>query len=85
MPAKRQPVQRAKVHPAASLLVPEKIVPLVLYLRHEKVMLDADLAALYGVSTKILNQAVQRNLERFPADFMFRLSDDEWESLKSQS
>lgn len=47
-------------------------------------MLDSDLAELYGVETKVLNQAIKRNLERFPEDFMFKLSDDEWESLKSQ-
>src|SRR5262245_20914046 len=46
----------------------------VLSLRGEKVLLDADLAAMYGVSTKALNQAVKRNRDRFPADFMFRLT-----------
>ena len=53
-------------------------------LRGQKVMLDSDLAALYGVSTKVLNQAVRRNVERFPKDFMFRLSVDELELLRSQ-
>lgn len=52
--------------------------------RGEKVMLDYDLAALYGVRTKALNQAVRRNRERFPPDFMFRLSASEAKSLKSQ-
>jgi len=47
--------------------------------------LDADLASLYGVATKVLNQAVKRNLERFPADFMFQLSTAEWDVLRSQS
>jgi hypothetical protein len=55
------------------------------FLRGEKVLLDADLAALYGVEVKVLNQAVRRNLERFPADFMFQLSGEEAESLRSQS
>ena len=48
-------------------------------------MLDADLAKLYGVETKVLLQAVKRNTERFPADFMFQLSEVEWSNLKSQT
>jgi len=47
-------------------------------------MLDKDLAELYGVKTKVLNQSVQRNKERFPEDFMFQLSSNEYEILKSQ-
>jgi len=47
-------------------------------------MLDRDLAEIYGVELKILNQAVKRNIERFPADFMFRLTQKEWEILRSQ-
>jgi hypothetical protein len=50
---------------------------LILNLRGQKVLLDADLAAIYGVPTKALNQAVKRNIERFPEDFMFRLTKDE--------
>jgi hypothetical protein len=50
---------------------------LILFLREERVLLDADLAEIYGVSTKALNQAVKRNAERFPNDFMFQLSDVE--------
>lgn len=57
---------------------------LILTLRGQKVILDADLAGLYGVATKVLNQAVKRNAERFPEDFMFQLTSDEWISLKSQ-
>ncbi|GHT59664.1 DNA-binding protein [Spirochaetia bacterium] len=49
-----------------------------------KVMLDSDLAQLYQVGTKVLNQAVKRNMERFPQDFMFQLNTEEWESLRSQ-
>ena len=49
----------------------------ILLLRGERVMLDADLAAIYGVSTRVLNQAVKRNRDRFPEDFMFRLSEAE--------
>lgn len=47
-------------------------------------MLDFDLADLYEVGTKVLNQAVKRNIKRFPKDFMFRLTPDEWESMWSQ-
>lgn len=53
--------------------------------RHHRVLLDADLAELYGVPTKVLLQAVKRNSERFPEDFMFQLNADEWQSLRSQS
>lgn len=53
-------------------------------MRGEKVMLDADLAAMYGVETGALVRAVKRNPSRFPADFMFQLSHSEWETLKSQ-
>ncbi len=57
----------------------------ILQLRDHNVMLDSDLAALYGVPTKVLNQAVRRNVSRFPPDFMFRLNPGEVESLRSQS
>ena len=53
-------------------------------IRGQKVMLDKDLAAMYGVEVRILNQAVKRNIDRFPSDFMFQLSNDEWRGLKSQ-
>ena len=58
---------------------------LILTLRQQKVILDADLAALFGVPTKRLNEQVKRNAERFPADFMFQLSVAEWRNLRSQS
>ena len=54
-------------------------------IRGERVILDFDLAQLYEVETKALNQAVKRNLKRFPEDFMFRLSLAEWQSIRSQS
>jgi hypothetical protein len=54
-------------------------------IRGERVMLDFDLAELYGVATKVLNQAVKRNSRRFPGDFMFRLSTTEWNDVRSQS
>ena len=53
-------------------------------IRGQKVMLDRDLAELYGVETRALNQAVKRNIERFPDDFMFQLTGDEFEIWKSQ-
>ena len=53
-------------------------------LRGQKVMLDRDLAQMYGVETRILNQAVKRNISRFPEDFMFQLNEEEWRNLKSQ-
>jgi len=53
--------------------------------RDQRVMLDADLAELYGVETKVLVQAVKRNQPRFPADFMIQLTADEWQSLRSQT
>ena len=52
--------------------------------RGQRVMLDFDLASMYGVGTRVLNQAVKRNIERFPEDFMFQLTKGEWEILKSQ-
>ena len=54
-------------------------------IRGERVMLDFDLAQLYEVATKVLNQAVKRNSERFPEDFMFRLTTTEWETIRSQA
>ena len=53
-------------------------------IRGVRVMLDSDLAVMYRVPTSALNQAVKRNRERFPADFMFRLTKEEWNNLKSQ-
>lgn len=63
---------------AVEVIVPaERIEKAILLIRRHKVMLDADLAELYGVSTKRLNEQVKRNQERFPADFMFQLTDEE--------
>lgn len=74
-----------KKTPVATIMPMVKIERSILLIRGEKVILDADLAKLYGVATKVLNQAVKRNLERFPDDFMFQLSRDELENLRSQS
>ena len=57
------------------------IKELIHYVRGQKVILDADLARVYGVSTKVFNQAVKRNCHRFPKDFMFRLTSAEWTAL----
>jgi phage regulator Rha-like protein len=66
-------------------LIPiERIEKKILLLRSQKVMIDADLAALYGVSTKVLIQSVKRNTQRFPPEFMFRLSNEEYQFLRSQ-
>ena len=54
-------------------------------IRGVRVILDFDIAALYEVSTKVLNQTVRRNMQRFPEDFMFQLTDEEWENLRSQN
>jgi len=61
-----------------------RIAQSIYFLRGQKVLLDSDLAALYGVTTAALNQAVRRNQARFPADFMFRLTAEEEEDLKCQ-
>ena len=67
-----------------SLIQPEQIEQVILLIRGQRVMLDRDLAALYGVETKNLNKAVRRNLDRFPPDFMFQLTADEANILKCQ-
>jgi hypothetical protein len=65
-----------------------EIIPiknLIYEIRGHKIMLDNDLATLYGVETKVLNQAVKRNADRFPEDFMFQLTQDEWEVIRVRS
>ena len=70
---------------AQNLLVPDEIVMNKIFLlRGQKVMIDEDLAELYGVPTKRLNEQVKRNIDRFPKDFMFQLTNDEFINLKSQ-
>jgi len=65
-------------------LQPENIKNVIYEIRGQKVMLDRDLAFLYGIETKRLNEAVKRNINRFPDDFMFVLTDEEWLRLRSQ-
>jgi hypothetical protein len=62
----------------------ERLEGAILVVRGERVMLDADLAVIYGVTTKALVQATKRNLDRFPAGFMFQLTPDEFSNLRSQ-
>lgn len=69
---------------STSIIPAERIEGVIYFIRGNKVMLDEDLASLYVVQTKVLNQAVRRNPERFPKDFAFQLSHSEWESLRSQ-
>lgn len=67
------------------LLIPDEIViSKIYYIREQKVMLDSDLADLYGIDTRRLNEQVNRNIDRFPEDFMFRLNDNEFQVLMSQ-
>jgi len=68
----------------AELVRPPQIEQAILLIRGQRVMLDRDLAAMYGVSTGNLNKAVQRNIDRFPADFMFQLTAEEADSLRFQ-
>jgi len=76
--------QRRNTSDARTLIPVDRIEKAILLIRGQKVMLDADLAALYGVKTGILTRAVRRNMERFPDDFMFRLTNKEVTILRSQ-
>lgn len=66
------------------MIAEELITNQIYHIRGQKVMLDSELAILYGVETKRLNEQIKRNEFRFPPDFMFRLSNGEWDSLRSQ-
>jgi hypothetical protein len=68
----------------SQLLAPEAISLRIATVRGQRVILDSDLAALYDVETKRFNEAVRRNLAKFPRDFMFQLTEDEWSALRSQ-
>ena len=65
-------------------LTTDQLGRLIYEIRGQRVMLDSDLAAIYGVETKALNRAVKRNADRFPKDFMFQISSREWQNLKYQ-
>jgi ORF6N domain-containing protein len=73
MPKKRQ-----------ALMLVESVEPLIREIRDERVILDSDLARIYGVKTKRLNEQIRRNADRFPPDFLFQLTRDEWRDLQSQ-
>ena len=68
-----------------NLILPEEVITSKIYLiRDKKIILDHDLAKLYNVETKVLKQAVRRNIKRFPDDFMFELNNQEFSILRSQ-
>jgi hypothetical protein len=66
------------------LIAEKKILSAIMVIRGEKVILDSELAALYGVETRRLNEQVRRNINKFPSDFMFQLTKEEFGNLKSQ-
>lgn len=68
-----------------SVIPPESVLNKILVIRNQKVILDRDLAILYGVETRALKQAVRRNIRRFPSDFMFQLTKDEFINWRSQT
>ena len=80
----RDEVDSKEVELDYNLISSETIKNKIYHIRGINVMLDKDLASLYGVETKVLNQAVKRNIDRFPEDLMFVLSDEEFENLRSQ-
>ena len=69
---------------ASSIIPVERVESRILSIRSQKVIIDSDLAELYGVTTSRLNEQVKRNIERFPTDFMFQLNKEEFDNLKSQ-
>ncbi len=72
-------------NPENALVIPDEVILSKIYfIRELKVMIDSDLAELYGVETKVLKQQVKRNIDRFPDDFMFELTNDEFANLRSQ-
>lgn len=80
--AKKNEIEKVE---STSIQPLENIENLIHVIRGKQVMLDRDLARLYGVETRVLNQAVQRNIERFPEDFMFKLTKEEFDGLRSQN
>ena len=81
--AQEDPSLRKRTDMAVSILS-EQVERTIMLIRGQRVMLDTDLATLYGVPAKTLNQAVRRNVSRFPADFMFQLTEREATALRSQ-
>ena len=81
---KQNPTRQDLVKTQLIVIPSERVISKIFLIRGKKVMTDKDLAELYGVETRILNQAVKRNIERFPADFMFQLNKQETDIWKSQ-
>ncbi len=69
---------------SSNKLTTDQLGRLIYEIRSERVMLDSDLASIYGVDTKALNRAMKRNRDRFPKDFVFQLTEDEWKNLRYQ-
>jgi hypothetical protein len=82
---KKKNLNSKKVTTAKSLIPAESIINRILFIRNQKVILDKDLAILYGVETRVLKQAVKRNIKRFPLDFMFVLNNKEINGMVSQN
>ena len=70
---------------SSNKLTTDQLGRLIYEIRSERVMLDSDLASIYGVETKALNRAVKRNRDRFPKDFLFQLTEKEWKNLRYQN
>ena len=77
-------MQNKSIKISSDIVPEETIIRAIYFVRGQKVMIDTNLAKLYQVKTKVLIQAVKRNIDRFPIDFMFQLNDKEHESLRSQ-
>lgn len=75
----------AEAEPIIAVVREDEIKDHIYVIRGQHIMLDYELAKIYGYETKAFNQQVKRNIERFPDDFMFRLTSDEWNSLRSQN
>ena len=73
------------VHPTNGIIDPQQVQQMIHIIRGQRVILDSDLAMLYGVETKVLNKQVKRNIERFPEDFMFQLNNQELTNLRFQN
>jgi len=83
MPARSKARLKSQIVTSSSVVPAERVEQRILSMRGQNLMLDADLAELYGVATKALNQAVRRNIERFPQDFMFQLTQKEVDGLST--
>lgn len=81
---KKSKKKAKQITDSKSLLPAEIIINKILFIRNQKVILDRDIATLYGIETRVLKQAVRRNIKRFPADFMFQLSSEEFRNWRSQ-